>query len=229
LSNVSTEDETEEMNLPSLKDIVDITAAAIVSVAAVIGGLWALRRYLIERTEEEAVAIEINSNCELHSRDYLVLLTNKGHTKVQAKYERNDGWAYNDGVEKLRHSGSLQIRTISAWEPPNDRHLDWFKSLLLEPVTGLPEVNLLTEYEDPLQDNRVDFWMEPDETYHLGVPLVLSPGLYLAKVTFIASGGDDNFWSRLFCIHVPDAAPAKPPPAKGTEESTAAATCSLIP
>ncbi len=205
------------MNLPSLKDIVDITAAAIVSVAAVIGGLWALRRYLIERTDEEAVVIEINSNCELHGRDYLVLLdvilTNKGHTKVQAKYERNEGWAYNDGVEKLRHSGSLQVKTIRAWEPPNDRHLDWFKSPLLEPVAGLPEVNLLIEYENPLQNNRIDFWMEPDETYHLGVPLVLSAGLYLAKVTFIASGGDDNFWSRVCCIQVSEAGLVKQPSA----------------
>src|SRR5712692_3975460 len=115
------------MNLPSLKDIVDITAAAIVGVAAIIGGLWALRRYLIERTDEEAVAIEINSDCTPHGRDYLVLLdvilTNKGHTKVQAKYERNEGWAYDDGVEKLRHSGSLQIKTVRAWESPKDRHL----------------------------------------------------------------------------------------------------------
>ena len=193
--------------MPSLKDIVDIIAAVIVSVAAVIGGLWALHRYLIERTDEEAVDIEINSNCTVYGSDYLVLvdviLTNKGHTKVQAKYERNEGWAYDDGVEKLRHCGSLQIKAIRAWKSRNDRHLDWFKSPLLEPVDGLPEVNLLTEYEDPLQNNRIDFWMEPDETYHLGIPLVLSAGLYLAKVTFVASGGDDNFWSRIFCIQVP--------------------------
>ena len=200
------------MILPSLKDIVDVTAAVIVSVAAVIGGLWALRRYLIERTDEEAVVIEINSNCTLYGSDYLVLvdviLTNKGHTKVQAKYKRNEGWAYDDGVEKLRHSGSLQIKAIRGWASRNDRHLDWFKSPLLEPVDRLPEVNLLTEYEDPLQNNRIDFWMEPDETYHLGIPLVLSAGLYLAKVTFVASGGDDNFWSRVFCIQVPEAVKA---------------------
>ena len=198
--------------MPPLKDIVDIIAAAIVSVAAIIGGLWALRRYLIERTDEEAVVIEINSNCTLYGSDYLVLvdviLTNKGHTKVQAKYKRNKGWAYDDGVEKLRHSGSLQIKAIRDWASLNDRHLDWFKSPLLEPVDRLPEVNLLTEYEDPLQNNRIDFWMEPDETYHLGIPLVLSAGLYLAKVTFVASGGDDNFWSRVFCIQVPEAVKA---------------------
>ncbi len=198
--------------MPPLKDIVDIIAAVIVSVAAVIGGLWALRRYLIERTDEEAVDIEINSNCKAYGSDYLVvldvILTNKGHTKVQAKYERNEGWAYDDGVEKLRHSGSLQIKAIRAWASRNDRHLDWFKSSLLEPVDGLPEVNLLTEYEDPLQNNRIDFWMEPDETYHLGIPVVLSAGLYLGKVTFVASGHDDNFWSRVFCIQVPEAVKA---------------------
>jgi hypothetical protein len=187
----------------SLKDIED----GFVIAAAIIGGLWALLRVWTERTYEAAIDIEISSTCAADGPEYLVfldvVLTNKGHTRVQAKYKRSEGWAYNDGVEKLKHSGSLQVRRILPWVGPNNRFLDWFETPLLDSIPHLPEVNLLTEYEDPEQNNKIDFWMEPNETYHLGAPIVLSAGLYLAKVTFIGAAGDDNFWSRIHFIQVP--------------------------
>ena len=45
------------------------------------------------------------------------------------------------------------------------------------------------------------------------MPVVLDPGLYLAKATFIAEGGDSNFWSRVFTFDIPTrpSAPAANP------------------
>jgi hypothetical protein len=62
---------------------------------------------------------------------------------------------------------------------------------------------MLTDYEDPTHGNAVDFWLEPAEVYRLEMPVVLEPGLYLAKATFVAKGGDSNFWSRIFSFDVP--------------------------
>lgn len=95
------------------------------------------------------------------------------------------------------------MREIQAGNPNTSRNLDWFDSPLLKPVPNLPaEINLLSDYEDPLRGNIVDFWMEPSETYHVGRTLVLAPGQYLTKVTFIGAKGDDNFWSRVAMIAV---------------------------
>jgi len=187
----------------SLKEVSD----GVVIAAAILGGLWAFFRFLTERTYQAAIEIGIDYTCAPDEAQYIVfldiILTNKGHTRVRAKYERTDGWAYNDGVERLKHSGSLQVRRILPWKQPNNRHLDWFETTLLEPIPDLPEINLFVEYEDPLKENKVAFWMEPNESYHLGASIVLPSGVYLAKVTFIGKGGDDNFWSRVCSIQVP--------------------------
>lgn len=73
----------------------------------------------------------------------------------------------------------------------------------LEPVEGLKEVNLLSNYEDPQHNNQVDFWMEPGETYYLGTPLVLPAGMYLAKVTVVGSDDDGDYWTRVLRVLIP--------------------------
>ena len=44
--------------------------------------------------------------------------------------------------------------------------------------------------------------MEPGEAYHLGVPLKLTPGIYLAKITFVGADNDFDFWSRIVELEV---------------------------
>jgi hypothetical protein len=74
------------------------------------------------------------------------------------------------------------------------------------------EINLATGYYEVERDSKglltkvTDFWMEPGESYSLGVPLILGKGCYLAKVTFIGEAEDDSeFWQRLFLVRVPNA------------------------
>jgi hypothetical protein len=61
-------------------------------------------------------------------------------------------------------------------------------------------IDVLEEYCDEAK-HMTDFWLEPGESYHIGSPLLLSPGSYLAKATFVGKKTDD-YWSRVFAFSV---------------------------
>ncbi len=63
--------------------------------------------------------------------------------------------------------------------------------------------NLLDEYEYETE-GKEDFWMEPSESSHLCVGVILQPGVYLAMVTFVGDHSDDEFWRRLFIVQIPE-------------------------
>jgi hypothetical protein len=180
------------------KEVYDIISELIVAAAAIVGGWWALTRYLRERTDEAAIEMDLQYRTEPVAGEFLtafdLTMTNKGRVKVQAKIDRKNGMAYEDRVEKLRYSLSLQIKPLPSFAPGRPRHFDWFDATLPSlPGSPLSEINLLTEYEDPEQNNEVHFWMEPNEAYHFGVAVFLPAGHYLVKTTFLGTGGDDNF------------------------------------
>jgi len=176
----------------------------VVTLAAVIGGAWVLLRLFKERTDEAALDIVVTVTSRPYDTTtwlafFDVVLTNKGKTKVQAKASVPGQIAFDDQVERLNTSCTLQVKRVRPGLGAPQQWIDWFDSPLLE---HMADVNLLSEYEDPQNRNRVDFWMEPGEAYHLGTPLILTEGLYLGKITFIGSRGNDNFWSRIFQFDV---------------------------
>lgn len=192
------------------KDQIEAVSNIAVIFAAMAGGVWALFRLRRERTDEAAVNLTVSTYAHRLGQkdDYVVAIAveiaNKGKTKVQAKTEKKHGYSFDDGVEKLYHPCSLQIKRFSITKPAPPHHVDWFEPSIAEAVPELiPEINLLTEYEDPENHNIVDFWLEPGEVYNLEMPVVLPSGIYLGKVTFVAAGGDCNFWSRVFTFAVP--------------------------
>src|ERR1051325_5419481 len=120
--------------LTDLKEFIDIIQGVTVTLAAIIGGWWALNRYRRERTAEAAIDISIEFSSTPHGPEHLaffdVCLANKGKTRIQAKADRPNGLAYDDGPERLRHSASLQVRKIQPWVTPQRRHIDWFEPYL---------------------------------------------------------------------------------------------------
>src|SRR5262249_44263257 len=139
------------MTLTEWKDVAQIASDIVVALSASAGGIWAIARYIRERTDEAALDIDIDRRSVSQGSDHLVMLdivlTNKGKTKLQAKAARDvkTGFAYSDGVEQLQHSRSLQLRQVQVWNANSNRHLDWFDSTLLQPIAGLSsEINLLT-------------------------------------------------------------------------------------
>jgi hypothetical protein len=131
-----------------------------------------------------------------------VQLRNVGKTKIQAK-NASTGFVYDDGAEKLRHSCSLQLRRVKPWVAGSKRRRDWFASPCLEAAEGLQEVNLLSDYEDPQQNNAIDFWMEPGETYCPGDTGCSAGRVYLAKATVVGSDNDEDYWTRVTEILIP--------------------------
>jgi hypothetical protein len=191
------------------KNITEIIDHIVVSLAAFVGGMWVLFRFRRERTDEPALRIEVTQHSNQvgahHLVGIVVELANTGKTRIVAKSTHSTkGFAYDDGEERLRYSCSLQVRKIQQNVPLPLGHVDWFKNNIIENVSGLAsEINILSEYENPAIGNSVDFYMEPGEVYHLEVPITLPAGIYLAKISFVAAGGDGNFWSRIFTFAVP--------------------------
>ncbi|VTR97243.1 unnamed protein product [Gemmata massiliana] len=192
-------------------DWIETSLKVLGGVVATLGGVVAYWRFVVERVHEQAADIAVSvREPTLDAPTFVfveVCLTNKGKVKVHAKTERKDGYVFNDGVEMFRHSFTLQVKRVDTANLVGPAHLHWFDSPALKSVEGLDEFNVLYEYEMPDRNGQaalIDFWMEPGEGYHFGIPLTMNPGFYLGKITFVAAGGDTNFWSRIFLIRVPD-------------------------
>ncbi len=178
----------------------------VLGFASLVGGAWIILRLVRERKWDSALAIDIKSSFVPDKRLLTfieVRLRNKGKVQLRAKvYRSEEGLAFGDGVENLKHSCSLRVKKLISPLASGDSWIDWFDNKNFD-SPQLDEINLLNEYEDPKQNNRTDFWMEPGEVYKLGVPLTLNPGIYLAKVTFVGNRSDSEFWSRIALVKVP--------------------------
>jgi hypothetical protein len=198
-----------DLNIQSVKERVGVLHDIIVTLAAIAGGAWALLRFKRERADESAIDMDVSVRTDKSSANGAspvfieAKLKNVGKTKIQAKpTTKNSGPAYQDTEETLEYSGSLKVRHLvpSAGMVAN---LDWYDASVVTPIASLPEINLLSDYEIPEQENLLDFWKEPGETYVLGKTIALAPGLYLAKATFIGARNDGDFWTRLTQFSVP--------------------------
>jgi hypothetical protein len=189
------------------KERVGVVHDIVVTLAALAGGSWALLRFKRERSDESALDLEVSVKSEKTStaNTFAVFveakLKNVGKTKIQAKPTTKGSVAYGDADEKIAYSGSLLVRSVSV--PAAIGYLNWYDKTMVKPIPDLDEIDMLSEYEIPDKDSLLEFWMEPGETYTLGKTIMLTPGLYLAKVTFIGARNDGDFWTRLVQFSVP--------------------------
>jgi hypothetical protein len=181
----------------------------MIGLGVIIGGLWAYYQWRSQRAH--ATALEIGLLATTTQRQdgrflvfFDVSLENIGRRKLVAKRKQNGAGSpkpvYTDDVEELYHSLGLQIESI----PKNlgDLGPNWYPKELA-PLENIPmEINLLYDYQFSITGEE-NFYMEPGETYHLGYPVELTPGDYLAKVTFVGAAGEEEFWRRRFYVHVP--------------------------
>ena len=182
------------------------------SVAAiVVGGIWAFYHFYLRREREAALGIDLSFiTVPYNSTSYLVAfdltLANKGSVRLRAKQKRCP--AYSDKDEKLKYSCDLILRAVPTTLQPGGQ-VTWFSEPdPKSPREGDIELDLISEHE---LNGKTDFWMEPNETYHVGTALVLQAGTYLVMVTFVGDASDEDFWRRLFVIHVPQQAAAASP------------------
>ena len=180
-------------------------------LAILVGGGWAFWRFCLRRERQTALDIALTHKCipETEGRfltHFDVTLTNKSTVQVVAKKARLP--AYSDPSETLKYSCSLLLRPAPE-AAPLGAQARWFADAAARsPLPGDIEADLVDEYEI---GGETDFWMEPSESYHVGVGVILRSGAYLAMVTFVGQNGDHEFWRRLFIIKMPeqDASPSK--------------------
>ncbi len=176
--------------------------------AILVGGCWAFYRFVIRR--ERKPAIDIALTCETipeTDKQFLayfdVTCTNRGTCQVVARKRKAGRPTFSDRNEVLQHSCSLLLRHVAAGAPLGTQ-IRWFADAdAKSPLCTDIEANLLDEYEYEIV-GKGDFWMEPSESYHLCVGVILRPGVYLAMVTFVGQRSDDEFWRRLFIVRIPE-------------------------
>jgi hypothetical protein len=175
-------------------------------IAIFAGGAWALYRFGLLRENKAAIEIELHCKCipEPNGRYFSyfdVTLINKGKVKAEARKKRRP--AYRDEAETLKYGCSLLLRAI----PKNIQErkpIGWFdeEAKTKSPIEGDIEVDLLYDYE---LNGETIFWMEPEESYHVGTGIVLQHGSYLAMITFVGNKeNDDEFWRRTFIVQIPN-------------------------
>jgi hypothetical protein len=207
-----------------LNDSADLWQTMLEATALLIGGVWALWIFVINRSNESALKIETTplTVTRPSSRTVVffeVTLENSGKVKIGSKPRNYDSSkkllaAYSDpDYEILDFSVSLLVRPLpkagySQTETKDlgkrDKQLDWFSDMdkqKLKPTDLVAEIDLVDSYA--VDDKKANFWMEPGETYHLPVALELQPGDYLGMITFIGERGDFEFWRRFILLQVP--------------------------
>ncbi|HVO67055.1 MAG TPA: hypothetical protein VMT12_11275 [Syntrophales bacterium] len=185
----------------------------MLGVAVIGGAWWAVYQWRLQRSYETALEIELVKKCAVYRNNLFVVfidvsLKNVSRCKLAARAKNYaNGSAqpvYEDELETIKHSVGLQLRSIRS-DIENNLSLNWFNSTeLLIPENIPSEINLLTDYEIESGERIEQMWIEPGETTHVGCAIILPAGHYLAKVTFVGAREFDDFWRRLFYIHVPE-------------------------
>lgn len=187
-----------------LKEFAETADHLATVVALLIGGGWVLYQYVIRRSGESGLYIDLNmqaSDWKPGSKLVFidVVLRNTGQRCIDATTDSPSSLEQQfEG--SIRYAGSLQLRKVSSQASGAVVHIDWWdksSGLLAQPV--IPETDLLKEYTD--QEGKVEFFLEPGEEYHLGNAFILEPGIYLAKIVFVGQRKAE-FWGRIMKIDV---------------------------
>jgi hypothetical protein len=199
----------------------DILQKILGSTALLIAAGWALVHFVLKRTNEAALKIDMTTPRTIVDQGRVILvsevvLENIGGVRIGAKprryrtktllpayqHERYEVLDFSVSmlIRPLPKTGYAQMATKEVGEQRGT--LDWFGEFdgNLKPRDLVAEINLIDSYE--VDDTEVNFWMEPAEVYHLPVILEIEPGNYLAMVTFIGARGEFEFWRRFFVIQV---------------------------
>lgn len=208
--------------------LLDITVKILTFFVLFVTAVLAVRRFGLQRETATFLRVTVSAEDLVVSRDLVLValtvrLDNLGQTKIDARRTPRDanGFLYDDGWDRLRHAGTLQVRSI----PKADHPLlfDWYTlsplsldtSLssdsaafgdIVHRVRELEQINYLDDYQDPEGSfAEAHFWLEPRESYELFVPLWLPHGTYAAKAVFLGkdrSHSNEEYWSHALGFEV---------------------------
>jgi hypothetical protein len=192
-----------------------------VTVAILVGGVWTLYQVSRQRRLESGLSIGAKVTWtgigEARFLVYIdISLQNIGNRLLRAHAKRGNfehplPLPGRPGAHQHFHSVALHIRRIepTAIADLSGIVVDWHDTKYLSEISDIGpeeghEIDLIRSYEQRSKSDgiRVAFFMEPQEMYHLGTSVVLSPGQYMGRVTFFGSRGSDEFWDRTFSFNV---------------------------
>jgi hypothetical protein len=212
------------------QDVIDwpqtfSAADDVAQIAALtIGGIWALNRFAITRASRTFLEMSVGAKVVGGGSDNLLVqvvirLKNIGASRINARKGHKGAFLYDDGWDQCQHAGTLKVRSVQARSAP--ALFDWYglqaidASLRLaapfdapnhiaEQTGTLEQINYLADFQDPVGGfEDADFWLEPNETYELTVPLWLSSGHYALKAFFLGEErghGEEEYWSQtIYC------------------------------
>ena len=128
----------------SLKDVAEIADHLATATGILLGGGWVLYQYVIRRSGETGLSIDILSNVSARPDGQRLLFLdvvfkNTGNARLDASVVSSDSLA-EQFEESIRCAGSLQLRKIEPSPLQGATHVDWWgkEPELLAPA--LPEV-----------------------------------------------------------------------------------------
>ncbi len=185
--------------MDNIKNIAEITQYSMLTLAIIIGGIWALYRSVIRNEHETDLNIDISTDSHsINDKSDIVYISisldNRGNRRIYPRkrdfIDGNFKAIYKDLRETLYHSCGLQLKQINTKFTGNTLYT-WYDPKNLSEVENIPtEINLLEDFEASIENTAnvdTDFGLTPGETAHRGIVVVLQPGHYLARVTFWGS------------------------------------------
>jgi hypothetical protein len=178
----------------------------LTGIGAIVLAIWAVNRYFRERNGETNLSIELTKTDYVinnYNKVYLdVSLENRGKVAIRTFERFTKGkeakFTYIDKIETIKYSIELQVKRVKQSQTVL---YYWFDPNQYAAVTD--PINLLTDLEVLGDPKNTPFFIEPNETYHLGCWLQLDKGLYEAKVIVVGrKKKPDEFWHRRFPFEV---------------------------
>jgi hypothetical protein len=169
--------------------------------AIVIGGLWVLYQFVLQRAFESKLDISVQVRSTPKASGHVVFidvtLANVGNRRIEAPGTLTD-CQQEEYEGSVKYPCDLQIRSIDDMTAQSNGYLDWWV-----PADEGTRVSVLAEYST--RDKKIDFFMEPGEKYSLGHVFFLAGGHYMAKVVFVGQrAGASEYWSQITYFYVPD-------------------------
>jgi len=189
--------------------VITAIGALFTAIGAIGLAWWAIRKYFKERGNETKLSIdfkhtpyEINNftsiylDVQLKNEGLVDIRTFKRFIKGKDGKPKEVDHTWKDENETVKYAIELQVKKVKQTQTAL---FNWFDPNQYESV--LNPINLLTDIDiSDLKDPG--FYMEPNETYHMGCWLKLDRGLYEAKVIVVGKKLPDEFWTMRFPFEV---------------------------
>lgn len=175
-------------------------------LGGILSAVWTFYLFLLRGSFETSLAMDLSVDAQPRDSQFVVYLqvklSNIGGRRITAPPTLS-----SEQIKDYEHSVifpcDLELRVLNGTISTPCFVGWWSKRAPLKNIEGIP-THISVLYEYTRADEKVDFFMEPGESYVLGHVLVLPAGNYVAKLVFVGQRATAaEYWSRIFSFSVP--------------------------